>query len=330
MLLLLHGDNIFESSAELSRLTSAAGQEITVINGESISDAGEIFASTESLSLFSEKRLTVVKRFWQNPKKNSLQKDVIGKLAQTNSKDLDLIFWNDTNVTKVKNKYKPGKKKPAETGAKKTTTANLAKYISEHGEIRLFQPLEDQQLRNWLAGELAGQKIQAPVSLIEQIIMKAGSDQFILRSEVEKLALFLRSQNRQQLVREDLDLVTIYHQENKIWELTDAISRRNRPLALKILNSLLIGPNDFPMLVAATLKQIKNIYLAKLYPNDRDRLISVLGLQPYAYIKISQFARAFELEQLRMLFTKLVNLDFTVKQGKIDVKLGFDLLLITL
>lgn len=330
MLLLLHGDNSFESYAELNRLTKVDDVDVTIINGESINNANEIFASAQALSLFSKNSLTIVKRFWQNPKKKSLQEIIIKKLEASGSANLDLIFWDETNVTSVKNKFVKGKKKIAEADPKKTQTANLAKYISENGEIKEFRPLQPQYLRSWLTTELSNKGLQIPANLTEQIILKIGENQFILSSEIEKLALYLRSQKRQQLLREDLEILTVYHQESKIWDMTDAIFRRNRPLALKILNSMLNGPEDFPMLVSATLKQIKLIYLAKLFPSDSKKLMSKFGVKPYTYSKISQFANSFSLEKLRMLFSKLVNLDFTVKQGKIDVKLGFNLLLITL
>jgi len=49
---------------------------------------------------FRKKTLTVVKDFGKIPKKATLQKAVIAKLALVNPDDLALIFWEETSVPK--------------------------------------------------------------------------------------------------------------------------------------------------------------------------------------------------------------------------------------
>jgi len=80
--------------------------------------------------------------------------------------------------------------------------------------------------------------------------------------------------------------------------MTDAILSRNRPLALRLLNSMLRGPDDYPLLVSAVLKQLKNTYLTKLYPCERARVSASLGLTPYTYSLAVKFASAFNWSSL--------------------------------
>jgi len=113
--------------------------------------------------------------------------------------------------------------------------------------------------------------------------------------------------------------------------LTDAFFNKDQKKALEILDILLVNPQqDFPMIIGALLKQIKTIYLVSKYRDNPRIVMSKLRLMPFIYYKAEHLTRAISLDKLRLMYRKFINLDYSIKQGKIDVRLGLDLLIMTL
>ncbi len=302
-----------------------------IIDGEAITDVATIFSATDTFSMFSSNRLTIVKRFSHNPKKISLEKKLVEKLQSIDYKALDLVFWEDKNLSARSYSYKKKKPTTAKSLIKKTVDSiSLAKFLNDSAKVESFGNLTENELINWISSELQRLNIKNGNNFARVILDKVGGNQLLLSGELEKLALWARANNRDRLEATDLSVVTLYHQSAMIWDLTDAICNRNKPLALGLLEDMLKGPEDYPLIFSATLKQIRNIYIAKKFASEKDRLMKALGLKPYTFSKLVRFANGFTEAQIQTLYSKLVNLDYTVKQGKIEVKLGLDLLVATL
>lgn len=331
MLLFIHGDNQYASLNRLKQVRESYKGSSIVIDGDTIDDPVRIFSSTDSISMFTPKLLTVVKRFQNNPKKISLGTRIVERLQGKGFADIDLIFWEDHNTEANKYSYKP--KKPVTAKKKQVTTAkplSLSKYLLENAKVETFAPLNTPQLQQWLQTGLSNLGIANGSLFVNRILARCGSDQLILESELQKLGLYLKARGQTKLELLDLDILTPYEQEVKIWDLTDAVCSRNKTRTLELLDSLITGPESYPLIFSAILKQLKQIYLAQKFARDRERFMKVLALKPYTYSKLVSFARGFTATQIKTLYSKLVNLDFAVKQSKINVELGLDLLIATL
>jgi DNA polymerase III delta subunit len=303
-------------------------KEVSIINGDSITDVGEIFINNESYGLFNNKNLTIVKRFFRNSKKISLEKKVIEKLEKCDISNQNLIFWEDKNiftVSRVKAKPKTIAKKPR-------ATSKLNTYLKNHAEIKQNDEISVGQIHQWIKKEFEKEKVVISDRIINDFIVRVGTNQSLLASELNKLVLWARADQDKNINNKVLDEVTIlYEKDYQTWDLTDAFFSKNKVQALKVLKRLLKNPQqDFPMVISSVLKQLKIIYVIKKYNNDPRLVMSKLHLLPFIFTKAQRMAQNFSLKDLKVMYQKFINLDYSIKLGKIDVKLGLNLLIMTL
>lgn len=314
MLTLLHGENQYES---LKALNDLLDQDSNIIDGEEINDIEEIRDISDSLSLFSTSKTTAIKRFFKNPKKTLLQKDLL-KWLQKEKEIPDLVFWEDSRIEKRKSS-KPVK-----------NPSTLISFIESNGKIMEFIPKNEYGLKTLINEKFRSFNISADTSIITRIISKLGTDEFMINSELEKLILYVRSRGREKIELEDIDIITLYEPDHKIWDLSDALGRKDKRTAIKLMHELVKTPADFPMVIGASIKQFLEMLVIRKYPGDRSRVIKATSMLPFLYQKNASAAMNFSLSQLQALYNKLIRLDYSVKSGRIDFKLGFTLLIITL
>ena len=329
MLRLIHGENYYQSFLDLEQLrTQNKDKEISIVNGDVIQDVGDIFVNNESFGLFNSGNITIVKRFFRNSKKISLEKKIIEKLQKSDLTTLNLIFWEDTNIF-----AKSYKKSKTKTAAKKPrATSKLNTYLKNLAEVKQNDKLEIPQLTTWVKEEFMADKITISAQSINDLIARVGQNQALLASEINKLKLWAKANASLNITKEVVSEVTIlYEQDYQTWDLTDAFFAKNKVKALTILDILLQNPQqDFPMVIGAVLRQLKTIFLIKKYSSQPSLIMSKLHLMPFLFGKAQRLASNFSIKDLKLIYQKFINLDYAIKLGKIDVKLGLDLLIITL
>jgi len=329
MLKLIHGENYYQDVLDLNQIRlGKEGKEVSIVDGDQVQDVGEIFINNESYGLFNSSNITIVKRFFKNPKKISLEKKIIEKLEKSDIKSLDLVFWEDTNIfasSKKKAKSKATAKKPR-------ATSKLNTYLKNNAEVKQNDNPSTSQISEWARQKLEKENVKISSVLIQDLIARVGQNQSILSGEIDKLILWARANGSERIDKNVLENILIfYDQEYQIWDLTDAFFFRNKEKALKILDKILINPqSDFPIVIGAILRQVKIIYFVKKFSNDPHLVMSKLRLIPFIYSKANKIAQNFSLVQLKVMFQKFIDLDYSIKLGKIDVKLGLDLLIVTL
>ncbi len=329
MIRLLYGNNTFASLKRLQELILLQSHSVVSIDGEFITSIDEIFSHTDSISMFAEKKLILVKRLQNNRRKISLERLIVERLEkQIEQFEYDIIFWEDSTIRKTASRKTL--KTVAKNAKKKDSGQSLLDFIKTHGEAENFTQLQEFQIITWLQQKLATAGITNAVQFTTQIIAKCGLNQAILDTEVDKLLIKLHVENRHELQASDLEILTRYDAVSMVWELTDAIGSKNKALALSIIDKLLVKSTDTQFVFAVILKQLKSLYLIKAFPSQSQRIKKLLGMKDYTYNKTLRFASRFSIEHIKKLFSKLVDLDFAIKQGKIDSKLGLDLLITTL
>ncbi len=158
------------------------------------------------------------------------------------------------------------------------------------------QPPKGAGLVKWLSEEFRARGVAAPPAVCSLIIERAGSDLGVLGGEAEKLSLYLGDGGRltAEVVR---DLVGLAPGGN-IFELGDALGRRDARAALPILLNLLATEHHLPVL-AMMARHFRILMLVKTRQASRGtaRLAREeapsLGLAPFVLEKTQGQAAAW-------------------------------------
>jgi|WetSurMetagenome_2_1015567.scaffolds.fasta_scaffold01525_3 DNA polymerase III delta subunit len=130
---------------------------------------------------------------------------------------------------------------------------------------------------------------------------------------------------------EDVEKLVKGNFDDNIFALTDAIGARDKALTMRLLEEQIeLGANEIYLLTMIT-RQIKIILQVRqaldLGQSSR-QIITELKLNPYVAQKAIEQSRHFSLAALKIIFSKLVEIDFKIKTGQGESVVLLDLLLV--
>jgi DNA polymerase III subunit delta len=101
--------------------------------------------------------------------------------------------------------------------------------------------------------------LQASEETIERLVERVGADSRMIMSEVEKLSLYVLGRREER--PDDLAAVVSAARESLVWDLPDAVGRRELPDAMRILRQLLFQREQPVRLVSALGDRIRDLRL---------------------------------------------------------------------
>jgi DNA polymerase III subunit delta len=307
MIKLIHGSNTFTSLKELKSI-QAKLTEVVVIDAEKTNDLNEINLVSNTYSMFDQHASNIIiKRLFQN-KKKTLIEDAVESIIKNQENFGSVIFW-EPNLVK--------------------SNLKSFKQLVKYAEISKHEEPSELVMRKWIDNELKKHKLKATPMVLTMLIEKIGTNQLMISNELEKLMLFAHSKQQNEIFVKDLEIVPTIDVVSEVWKIIDMLLNKEKLKAIKILNENLYQVDRFPLLISIIANQLKYLYLIKSgIPSNE--IISELGVKTYTLSKIEKNAYKFELNSVKLLFSKLTDLDFAIKQGKMDAKLGLNLFLLSI
>ena len=167
---------------------------------------------------------------------------------------------------------------------------------------------------------------QLTADAIDQLVAYAGNNLRLLDQELAKLATYA---DGAPIGDDDVFRLVAYTREASVFEMVDAVGRRDTRHALRKLHDLLNDGEAAQYLLIMIARQVRLLLLAR---DALDRGVSTydlpgeLGVHPFVAQKVGDQARNFSLAGLKSLHDQLVELDWAVKSGRLAPEAGLDLL----
>ena len=178
--------------------------------------------------------------------------------------------------------------------------SKLAAAIKAHGAVVDFRRQSQGDLVDWIARHFkaAGHTIAGEDA--RYLIFLCGELMTNLSSEIEKVAAYAPGER---VTREDIDAVAIPQMDAIVFQMTDAIARRNFNKAASVLADLLHGQESPLMILSVMGKYFRQLYTARLYLDHgkgRQEFMALWNMKnPYPADKLLDAARAFSLAWCR-------------------------------
>jgi DNA polymerase III subunit delta len=116
----------------------------------------------------------------------------------------------------------------------------LRETLGDHCGIVELARVDESDAMRWVAATAASNEIQATKmdpDAVRELVDALGADMMLIASELEKLLLF--SYGRGRITLGDVETMVLSAKQRSLYELTDAISAKDRPRALALLHGLL-------------------------------------------------------------------------------------------
>ena len=204
---------------------------------------------------------------------------------------------------------------------------NLYKFIQKNGMVQEFIFLKPIQIKDRLKKIALAYKVNISDSDLMYFIDLVGTNMQDLINEIRKLIEYAGPGG--EIKKEDIDSLTIKQMQAIIFDFTDNIGTKNISKALEILDTLVYNKEPYQKILITVYNHFKKLYLLKLYEKLHNQSISieeVLNLKPNQMFLVSKYKKQayyFKEEELENIITELSDLDFKLKNGLIDIEVGF-------
>lgn len=204
----------------------------------------------------------------------------------------------------------------------------LTKLLKKEAVVVNCNSIKDAALRKWIQHIAGNYRIKLNEAACLRLEAEFHSNLYMMEKEIEKLALFVGEGGEvTQEIAENLISTSL---NNNALQLVDAVLTKNLHEAIKIYKDLEKMKEDPIGLIALLAYQFRIIFQVKLlrkkgYPNQR--IQSEVKVHPYVIKLASERSTQFSEKMLTNIMNELTNTDTTIKRGKMEKGMAFELLL---
>ena len=280
-----------------------SGIEILTISADTL-EPQAILDTLTSQNLFVKERVLFIKRLYRNKKKDELIPLVMSILEGTTSKDI-VVIWEDQKI-KANTKY--------------------YKFFNKDKRLEGFDDLNKRTFSTWLREELKRQNMKMEAIATKEIAERTNYDPERCANELKKIKLLL---DDKEIKKEDIEKLVTNTLEKDIWGLIDSINQGDTQNSTKILEKLLSQAVDVNYIISMISRNLRLVTLTKHLEGEgksSSEIASILKMAPWMIHPLIRSSRNYTEQKITYLYTKLSNLDFQIKKGLIEPKLGITLL----
>jgi DNA polymerase-3 subunit delta len=200
----------------------------------------------------------------------------------------------------------------------------------ERGYVKLFMPPKDWELPAWIHDRARGKGGSFDNKAATRLAQLVGPTLRLLDLEIDKLLLYADGRS---VSTDDVQILVSRARETNIFDLVDAVGRRQTGSALRLLHGLLEDGEPPLKLFGMLARQVRIlIQVSELRDQglNHQEITTRLKLHPFVVEKGLAQARSFEIAQLETAHRHLVETDWSIKTGKTEPVLALDMLIVDL
>jgi DNA polymerase-3 subunit delta len=320
MFYVLHGDDAFTRSEELGALGSKMGDpemaelNTTLLDGRAVS-WDELRQHCDSLPFLSERRLVVVT-------------GLLTRLGQRGTGSEEATFLErllehlphlppTTRLIFLEDRSLPDGHPILE----------LARSQDE-GYERVFVVPSGSALTRWVYQRVRQEGGQIDADAAQVLCEYVGNDLYHLHNEIRKLVSYTNAERP--ISETDVRTLTPKAREAEVFDLVDALGRRNGRRALRIYHDLLSAEEHPLAILGMIARQFRLLIQVKeLAPQlpTVSAIARALHQHPYPIRKVLAQSHNYSLEQLRVIYHRLLEVDVDIKTGQTEAMLALDALI---
>jgi len=189
----------------------------------------------------------------------------------------------------------------------------------------------DNQIPAWISERVRRQGKEANAEACRLIHAYVGTSLRSLQNEIDKLLIFVGE--RKQITPDDVATVVGATKGYTIFELQNAIGRKDTKEAMKILERMLESGQSPQMIIVMLTRffnQLWKLSDLKLRRMPESEIVREVGIAPYFVRQYMEFHSHFSTDQIERNFKTLLEADTTLKTTSQDPHLVMDLLVLSL
>lgn len=209
--------------------------------------------------------------------------------------------------------------------------SKLYKAVAKLGTVALFETPDEKTLLVWLKSIFKKEDIQIDDSAVYRLLEGVGMDMNTLYNEAEKLKSYCIEKGNVTL--EDVEVLSINQIEGKIFDMMDALSRRDKKATLDLYSDLLLLREPAMRLLYLITRQFNIILKTKMAlenGKDNSQIASVVKIPPFTVKKYIAQCKGYTCSQLLDRVNWCQEADTAIKTGAMKDNMAVEMLIIKL
>src|SRR5690554_5554610 len=208
-------------------------------------------------------------------------------------------------------------------------TLPLGKTMLQYCYLVEVKDLDESSYPTYINKYLKEKKYEIDKKACEELLIRTDYNLNLLMQELEKLMLFKFDDKKINL--RDVEVLVSKNLEENIYELTNSILDNNNKKTVEIYYDLIANSEDPIRILSSISNKIRQLIVTKKMLEKRynqDQIKDHFGIKSGAAYYLIKDANRVSYELLESMLEKLSNLDFDIKMGKIDKKIGLEILIL--
>ncbi len=333
MFYILHGDNEFEIGERLAEFKQKIGGDslrdlnITVLDGRKTT-LSEVQHAADAIPFLADKRLVIVEglltRLASRKAKDSTDDAPSGAAPSGAAKDflnglIDYVPRLPETTRLVFVEY--------QALNSRHSLIKLAEQQKGKTAIECKQP-HVAELPRWIVDRAKKRGGSIELAAAQRLAALIGSDLRRLDAEINKLITYVNAQRS--ITEQDVLLLVSAASTSSVFDLVDALGRRDAKRAAHELHHLLDQGENPLGLLAMIVRQFRLLILVKELQGRSvapDEMAKQLGQHPFVIKKLNEQARQYrDMAQLELIYRRLLTIETEIKTGQTADLLALDLL----
>ncbi len=247
---------------------SETGFNLTVFYGKD-ADWAAVVNACRRYPMFAERQVVLLKEAQQMKDIDKIESYIDNPLSST-------VF-----VVSYKDKKVDGRSK-------------LAKTLKQKGELLTTKKIYDNQLPEWTNQMVQQHELTINQRALLILVDHIGNDLSRIQNEIEKLAVNLGA--RKNITEDDIENYIGVSKEFNVFEMQDAIAKKNFSKAIRIIQYFEANPKAAPiqMILPALYNFFSKVFMVfGAGSNDEKAIAAALGINPYFMKDYMQAARNY-------------------------------------
>ncbi len=172
--------------------------------------------------------------------------------------------------------------------------------------------LDDQSLKEIVITELKKNEKTITDGACQKLIEACCNYYSLIKNELEKLI----SCDDFEITEKTIDALVCKQTEFTVFELTDALSKRDADRAVSLLNLMPKDTKPFSLV----LNHFRRLFFVAVAEGTEKELADLLGVKEYAIIVAKRLSKNFSKLQLKNIYEMTSDVDFYIKNGQMQVE----------
>ena len=269
----------------------------------------EILNEMMTVSLLGEQRMVIISNpeFLKSTYKNNSVVEKFSDYFENENEDTILVICSDFDLD-----YK----------------VKINSILKSKANIKKIATIEGADLSSWITSRLSNNGYKIDRSALEELIERTDGDISLINNELEKLMLYQTDKN---ITYNTVKLLVSRNLEDNIFNLLNAFVANDKKTLFQIYEDFMTLNEDEMRIISAISNKLEEILYTKILLNRRvskEDIATYFKVKPGRAYYMMEAARKMSDSSIKSLLERITNLDYEIKSGKIDKKLGLQLFIL--